>query len=428
MIRSSCPAHGPGRAGKTQWEAIISSTVAIGTLLLGIFSWLENRNQSRTDPASNPGTVAVVVATPALAPTPTPAAKSPDPAAAPATDAPAASADPSVMPHPLKLSNGSTFYFYGSLAPEAVHPRVTRAVIVISNFHAATTADFFQGVMDQARCEQMDQEAMIVVPAFQTAPAPLRSEEPYWPSNWEFGAESAGKHPISSFQVIDELFARITDPHGFPSLRTVVVAGNSQAGTFVNRYLAAARPIIAGADSGRTLDVRYLVIAAGSYLYLDPCRPVAGTDRFAVPDAAACADFAAYPYGLDARAGHIGRFSARILRDNMMSRRAIYVVGMLDTKPDRLDLSCAAMLQGKDRYERALNYWNYIQRSPEWKEHVDFVPLKQMKHLSIVTTDSKTVRALLFGARPTANRSTRAGAAAPISGKPAGAPASGPHH
>ena len=143
--------------------------------------------------------------------------------------------------------------------------------------------------MDLARSEHRDQDTLIVVPTFQTSTEGLRPGEPYWTSRWEIGGESAGKKPISSFQVIDELFARVTDSARFPAMRSVVVAGNSMGGSFVNRYLPAARLIMAAGGGKRPIDVTYLMIGADSYLYPDADRPVAGTDQFAAPDVKASA-------------------------------------------------------------------------------------------------------------------------------------------
>ncbi len=200
-------------------------------------------------------------------------------------------------------------------------------------------------------------------------------------------------------------------------MRSVVVAGNSMGGFFVNRYLPAARPIVAPGGGKQPIDVTYLMIGADSYLYPDEYRPVAGTDRFAAADVKACAGFDSYPYGLGERTGYVRRIATKTLRTNMFSRKAIYVVGMLDTKTDRLDLNGAAMLQGKNRYERASNYWNYIRRFPEWRDNVEFIPLRNMKRVLLVTTDSPRLRALLFGTEPKAGRSAVSRPTGPAAGK-----------
>jgi hypothetical protein len=420
-MRSSCSASLRQRAGKTSWEAVISSVVAIATFFLGIFTWWDGREQSRTASSSSVEKI-VIVSQPAPA-TPT---LTPTPATAPDVEKPEATADPSVTTHALKLSNGDTFYYYRNLSLDEAHPQVNRAIIVIPHYHAPYTAHFFQGVMDLARSEHRDQDTLIVVPTFQTSAECLRPGEPYWPSHWEIGGESAGKQPISSFQVIDELFARVTDPGRFPAMRSVVVAGNSMGGTFVNRYLPAARTIAASGGGKRPIDVTYLMIGADSYLYTDEYRPVAGTDRFAAPDVKTCAGFDSYPFGLGERTGYLRRIATKTLRTNMFSRKAIYVVGTLDTKTDRVDLSGGAMLQGKNRYERASNYWNYIRRFPEWRDNVEFIPLKNMKRVLLVTTDSPRLRALLFGTEPKAGRSAVSRSTGPAAGKPRGSSESGP--
>jgi hypothetical protein len=420
-MRSTCSGRLRNRAGKASWEAVISSVVAVATFLLGVFTWWDGREQART--ASSSSVEKIVIVSPPAPATPTP---TPTSTAAHDVEKPEATADPSVTTHALKLSNGDNFHYYRNLSLDEAHPQVHRAILVIPHYHAPYTAHFFQGVMDLARSEHRDQDTLIVVPTFQTSPECLRPGEPYWPSHWEIGGESAGKQPISSFQVIDELFARVTDPSRFPAMRSVVVAGNSMGGTFVNRYIPASRPIVATDGGKRPIDVTYLMVGADSYLYPDADRPVAGTDRFAAPEDKACAGFDSYPYGLGERTGYVRRIATKTLRTNMFSRKAIYVVGALDTKTDRVDLSGGAMLQGKNRYERASNYWNYIRRFPEWRENVEFIPLKNMKRVLLVTTDSPRLRALLFGTEPKAGRSAVSRSTGSPAGKPRGPSASGP--
>ena len=138
-MRSSCSASLRKRAGKASWEAVISSVVAVATFLLGIFTWWDGREQSRT--ASSSSVEKIVIVSP-------PAPATPTPVPAPDAEKPAASADPSVTTHALKLSNGDTFYYYRNLSLDEAHPRVNRAIIVISQYHAPYTGHFFQGVMD----------------------------------------------------------------------------------------------------------------------------------------------------------------------------------------------------------------------------------------------------------------------------------------
>ena len=87
---------------------------------------------------------------------------------------------------------------------------------------------------------------------------------------------------------------------------------------------------------------------------------------------------------------------SKTLRANVFHRRATYVVGTDDTGSKKLDDSCAAQLQGHNRYERAVNYWNYIRRFPEWKANAEFVPIRSAGHLSLANSTVRKVINLLF--------------------------------
>jgi hypothetical protein len=375
------------RQGKAAWEAIVSSAVALGTFVFGVVSWWDGRNQTKRD-AANSAQKVVVVAAPASATT------AREEAVRPKVEAEAV---PALVPHALKLSNGRTLYYFRNLSLSGTHNRVQKAVVVVPGSQTAANGELYQGVMEQARRAGRDADTLILVPAIQTSDRSLREGEPYWEKSWEVGGQSSGENPISSFRMIDELVAAIADPARRPNLRTIVLAGNNHAGAFVNRYIAGGHPNIPSRINHPPIDLRFVVIGAPSYLYLDNYRPVAGSESFEIPTDGNCPDDNRYRYGLEARNPYMARVPVETLRANMMGRQAAYVSGALDTDTHSLDITCGAVRQGRNRYERAVNYKNYIGRFPDWQKNVEFHVLPGVGHVSMSTADIPAIRNLLFG-------------------------------
>ena len=376
------------RGGKASWEAVVSAVVGVGSLLLGICTWWGGSNSKSDDRRPEPKIVVV----PAAAASPAP------PTAANAADeAPTEAATDSVFTaHALKLSNRQSIQYYRNLALNEVHPHVDRAVIVVHAHHAEKQADLLRTLIEQARAGGRERSTLIVVPEFPTSEKHARKGEPYWGKAWETGTQSSGDDSISTFKVVDEIIAQVTDPAHFPDLRTVVVAGMGLGGTFVNRYIAGGRPMVAPGHE-RPVAVEYVVINAYSYLYMDRMRPVPGTDEFKEPDASACPDFNQYRYGVQGRNAYMNLSTTAVLRANMFGRRATYIAGECDTELAHRDQNAASLLQGKTRFERAVNYKNYVQRFPEWKKNAEFRLVRVAERSSPLTYDAKEVRAALFG-------------------------------
>ena len=123
----------------------------------------------------------------------------------------------------------------------------------------------------------------------------------------------APQKPVSAFTVIDLLLLYLGDKKFFPDLQQVVVAGHGAGGDFVQRYAAVGRATDILAR--QNVHVRFLVANASSYLYLTSLRPTNGKKlAFAPPDAATCADFNGYAYGLDKPNDYVRRIGANAIK------------------------------------------------------------------------------------------------------------------
>ncbi|MFM0157208.1 MULTISPECIES: alpha/beta hydrolase [Paraburkholderia] len=272
------------------------------------------------------------------------------------------------------------FPLYLSKDWNVAQPQVTRAVIVIHG--KLRNADVYfrtaQNARDAAHADA--DSTLLIAPQF-LATLDLRvHDEPAdllrWTGDAWMGGEAArAPLPISSYTVLDAIVTRLADRKLFPNLRHVVFAGHSGGGQVVQRYAVAARNIDVLTQEG--IDVRYVVASPSTYAYFDAQRPNA--QGVATPfDAAQCADFNQWKYGMDNRPPYLDDRSPAQLEATYASRRIDYLVGGADDDPQQsaLDKSCAAEAQGPQRVARAEAYYRYIQlRHPEGlKQSFHIVP------------------------------------------------------
>ncbi|MFP5415904.1 MAG: alpha/beta fold hydrolase [Actinomycetes bacterium] len=177
-------------------------------------------------------------------------------------------------------------------------------------------------------------DAMVIAPLFGTAGDALPGGHAWRRLDWPAGGESTSG--VSSYEVMDALVDALGD-------RSVTMVGFSGGGQFANRYAAV---------SARTLD-RYVVVNPSSYLWFTPDRPAS---------TASCPGWNDWRYGLADRQGYVARDDAATVRARYAARDVRYLIGSEDDDAwaTNLDRSCAAMTQGVDRVERALNYYEHL--------------------------------------------------------------------
>jgi pimeloyl-ACP methyl ester carboxylesterase len=156
----------------------------------------------------------------------------------------------------------------------------------------------------------------------------------------------------------------LADRSGFPDLQTIVLVGHSAGGQLVQRYAAASEAGDALLRLG--IAMRYVVINPSSYLYLDASRPGLGSDGgFAPPAPAllkACPEYNEYKYGLERPNPYLARRSMEEAKARYGRREVVYLLGEADDDPndENLDRSCAAMLQGRTRFERGSAFLQHL--------------------------------------------------------------------
>jgi hypothetical protein len=252
--------------------------------------------------------------------------------------------------------------------------QVLRAVVLIHGSSRDSKFAYDTLVQAAALAGRNDPSTLLVAPQFlveeDIVAFALPADRLFWSEpGWKEGNQSlsTSAHPrparLSSFAVLDTLLDRIA-VH-CPNLGSVVVAGHSAGGQFVNRYAAGnVEQLRLQTTFGVT--IAYLPANPSSYLYFDGQRVRPGTtDVFEIPSAAiiqGCSWYDDYKYGLQDRNNYFARISTSQIRTQFAARQANTLLGELDNDPHGADLdtTCAAMLQGPNRRVRGEIYGRYL--------------------------------------------------------------------
>ncbi|WP_050478483.1 hypothetical protein [Herbaspirillum rhizosphaerae] len=244
---------------------------------------------------------------------------------------------------------------------------ITRAVIII---HGWPRRDVDADKDLQRRAGALAAHTLLITPQFLTATDAaahhLSAATLLWQeSGWQQGYDARSPAPISTFAVMDALFARLADRRLFPNLKDVVLAGHSAGGQFVQRYAVAGRAMqnLAGAD----IHVRYVVANPASYLYFDNRRPQ--PDGSFADVSANCPAVSTWNNGFASKLPTYLEqpVSPADLERNYLQRDVVYLLGTADNDPnaDALGLSCGYKSQGATRLERGHAYFRYINAAAE---------------------------------------------------------------
>jgi hypothetical protein len=285
--------------------------------------------------------------------------------------------------------------------------------IVFSIHGVATNAETYFANMVRA-AEQVPGalgNTLIIAPQLMTAAyaatVPIGPTDIFWQTSsdrfWGGDSGSTESHPrpvsISSFELFDRLLTELTDPERFPNLATIVLAGHSGGGQFTNRY-AAANLFEGDPARQRGVRIRYIVANPSTHVYLTGERvtPESRTrDEFAPPPAhvvAGCPDYDAYGSGLDALGewAYLAAVGTERIRGQFGQRDVIYLNGMNDSDPEGAALArgCAAILQGAQRLERGITYFNHVEHfygEDGHRHRIAFVPRVGHDHAGMWASD-----------------------------------------
>jgi pimeloyl-ACP methyl ester carboxylesterase len=275
----------------------------------------------------------------------------------------------------IAYSGQSRSLIYRTYPLDAKNDRLTRALVMVHGagrdadhyFSTALAAAFLAGALD---------DTLVIVPRFASNDGggcrdSLAANEVNWPcggDSWRSGGVARNDPQLTSFDFADQILRRLVNKDTFPNLKTIVVAGHSAGGQFVNRYEMASRV-------HDTLGVRitYVVANPSSYAYLDANRPALDTGNVCVscPSAQAgdvrpfqdrgCTTYDDWPYGLKKRSGYTANIPDDQLKKQVAARPTTYLVGEIDILPlGGFDASCPAMAQGPTRRARGEAFAKYV--------------------------------------------------------------------
>ncbi len=175
-------------------------------------------------------------------------------------------------------------------------------------------------------------------------------------------SERSSKAHLAAFEALDRLLLRCAML--FPNLESMVLAGHSAGGQYMNRYAASNRiePVL---KEQFGIVMTYIVANPSSYVYFCESRPVPGEPgTFAVPeeDSEANAGYNVYKYGLDEIPLYWQHTGVDQVMKQYPERRVVYLLGEDDNDPDHgsLDRRIGAMIQGPTRLQRGINYYRYV--------------------------------------------------------------------
>ncbi len=246
-------------------------------------------------------------------------------------------------------------------------PEITRAVIVVhGRLRDADT--YYRSAQTALAASGQSAGTLLIVPQFLAArdivAHHLAATTLYWSlTGWEGGADAQGPAPLSSFDALDAILARLADRRIFPHLAQIVIAGHSGGGQVVQRYAVLAHAIGA-------IVPRFVVANPSSYAYFSADRPEP-------VDAAACPRFDRWKYGVEGLPRYAGRATPAALERTYVARDVIYLLGTADTDPQHpaLDKSCMAEAQGPYRFARGQAYFAYLKRRhPDLAQRLWTVP------------------------------------------------------
>jgi hypothetical protein len=243
----------------------------------------------------------------------------------------------------LDPDRGDGVYPVYASADLRVGSPAARQALVIIHGRLRNAADYFATGLALVKKAGDAGSATVVVAPQLLLPADVtahRLDDRYlrWVSGWESGVPAQGPSPASSYDVLDDVVAKLSNASAFPQLTRIVFVGHGGGAQLLARYA-----VVTKLQS--SLTISFVIANAGTYLYPTTARPLPP----------ACPDFNAWKYGMSDPPPYVGD-PDRVLKD-FAARNITLLLGSDDRKADGvLDQSCAAKAQGRNRFERGLNF------------------------------------------------------------------------
>jgi len=248
---------------------------------------------------------------------------------------------------------------------------IERVVIVIHGV-LRNADEYFPNMMAAVGHAGVEKNTLVIAPQFLVEEDITRFELPdefiFWGGEtgegWKKGDDSLStrKHrrpaTASSFEVVDQMVKQVANPDIFPGLKSIVIAGHSAGGQYVNRYTAGTQIEQSLPES---IHLRAIVANPSTYVYFNEERQVSDDPHvFAVPQSAD-PDYDDYKYGLKNLNPYMSATGADQIRMWYPEKDVVFLLGGEDTREAQLEQTPNAMHQGVNRLARGQIYYRYLQ-------------------------------------------------------------------
>ena len=251
-------------------------------------------------------------------------------------------------------------------------PKIKRVMLAIHSSSFDANAYLSNGLAAAKKVRGAVESTCIIAPHLLTKAATPGGTIPEKMLHWRVspfrGSQLAAVGPkqtkayLSAYELLDEMLTKLTNKELFPNLRHVVLVGHSAGGQLVQRYA-----LIGKFEPPKNVAIRFVVCAPSSYAYVNNERLVPGTtNTFAVPEDDVlknCDAYNKWGYGLEKPYAYFRSSDPVKLRERYGRRQVYYLCGEKDTNINDGSTSktCAAMLQGGHRRERAEVFYKHVQ-------------------------------------------------------------------
>ncbi len=301
----------------------------------------------------------------------------------------------------MHKNGGSQLLSYASTLPLTIKDTTIKRLLIYIHGIKRNGMDYFAHAENMLLSANEIKTTLLIAPQYPDL-TDLTSHELskgflFWKkAEWKDGYESiktAKGGAVSSYEVLDSIIARVLNSNNFPNLKTIIVAGHSAGGQFVQRY-SAITPL---PDQFTGYKFRFLVMDPSSYMYPDGKRPVA-KKTYLQPNVNDCPEYDLYPKGLNNLNTYAQAIGSSIILHNIFSRAIFVLLGENDTNTEdpNLDVSCAANLQGPNRLERGIRYSEYLKQFPKYGAKTNYSIVGGTGHSSSKMINSSEAKNWIF--------------------------------
>lgn len=289
-------------------------------------------------------------------------------------------------------TNGSRGLIYRTHGLADFNEKIEKVVVVVHG-QGRNADGYFRHMLAAGFLADALHNTLIISPRFasnngKSCLDKMEDKEVGWvcsgPESWRSGgmrAKVSGLE-LNSFDFMDAILLKLSNDKVFPNLKTIVIAGHSAGGQYVNRYQFS-NQVHDKLAAERGIQISYVIANPSSYTYPEalrptktawpsqiaadalgymPVRPQTAESPFVVfKDKNSCTAYNHWPYGFENKTGYAKGIPDSKLRHQLGTRSATYLLGELDILPlYGFDDSCAAMAQGPTRLARGFAYAKFV--------------------------------------------------------------------